>query len=916
MIRDLLQPAVTCHDRTILKDIQKELTRRGPVAVYCRDRWRLLLPQMAIGYPNTRLAVDLPLVDPPLLSPNLSLPEAAEILANSSCPLGLVLEGEKLLGQVSLRQVLKAIAEEARHAAQLGEALSHILLRARALVWRYPLPMELISSRGEARPSTLQGLEIHGPMEDLLGYSLEDFKTRPNLWYRNVHPENRPKVIHAFQALLRGKETLILEYRFRRRDGSWVCLRDQVKVEHNPEGELVAFTGVLIDVTEEMEQRRLEDLVHRIHRILSRRNPGEALEKAYELMGEQLPIDTILVWIITKDGIHLVPQWIRRGFQDKVQALTQEAHRIFPPSSKPIRLQSNFKKVIEEGRPVYIPDLHQVPSPAAELVVKHGFRSAFIFPLQLEEEEKNILGLVSSRTNALNDRQRGVLEDLFLTFSSVIRVQHYERKLMELNTTLEERVRQRTFELQTLYEVTKKFGYTLSYDELFRLVVTGLQEVMNFDVAATLLATDQVVDLVVYPSRTLSQEVLDEIKQILLEHFRGEIADKKITLRFRELEKRRPVPMERLGSSFQVSLPVGPGGRTRGMLMIGSEQENAFSKRHVNLLETVVNQASVAVQRLREFLATQEQRLQTLVETLPEGIVLLNQDKHVALCNPTGGQYLALLGSIGLGDRLEQLGDIPVDELLKPSSQELWREVEGPDGRIFEIRSYPVEMAPKPVNWTLIIRDVTKVRESDRKVRSALEGTVYALALAIDRRDPYTAGHQKRVAELAKAIALEMGLQEELIHGIYIGALVHDLGKISIPSEILVKPGHLSDFEFALIKQHPLEGYGILEDVDLPWPVAKVVLQHHERIDGSGYPHGLRGGEIALEAKIVAVADVVEAMSSHRPYRPALGIEKALDEINQNRGKTYDPQVADACLRLFREKGFEFKNGVGGDSRN
>jgi putative nucleotidyltransferase with HDIG domain len=173
-------------------------------------------------------------------------------------------------------------------------------------------------------------------------------------------------------------------------------------------------------------------------------------------------------------------------------------------------------------------------------------------------------------------------------------------------------------------------------------------------------------------------------------------------------------------------------------------------------------------------------------------------------------------------------------------------------------------------------------------------------------RDPYTAGHQQRVTQLAVAIATEMGLPTEQIDGIRVIGTLHDVGKICIPAEILSKPGKLTKVEFTIIKIHSQAGYNILKTVEFPWPVAKIVLQHHERMNGSGYPKGLRGEDILLESRILAVADVVEAMSSHRPYRPALGTHKALEEIEQNSGVLYDADVADACLRLFREKGFQF----------
>jgi HD-GYP domain-containing protein (c-di-GMP phosphodiesterase class II) len=176
---------------------------------------------------------------------------------------------------------------------------------------------------------------------------------------------------------------------------------------------------------------------------------------------------------------------------------------------------------------------------------------------------------------------------------------------------------------------------------------------------------------------------------------------------------------------------------------------------------------------------------------------------------------------------------------------------------------------------------------------------------AIEMRDPYTAGHQKRCADIARAIATEMGFTQEKIDGIRMVGTIHDIGKLSIPAEILTKPIKLTKIEFSLIKEHSVSGYDMLKDIESPWPLAEIIYQHHERMNGSGYPRKLKGNEILIEARIMAVADVVEAMSSHRPYRAALGIEAALEEIEKNKGILYDNVVVDACLSLFREKGYK-----------
>jgi HD-GYP domain-containing protein (c-di-GMP phosphodiesterase class II) len=211
-----------------------------------------------------------------------------------------------------------------------------------------------------------------------------------------------------------------------------------------------------------------------------------------------------------------------------------------------------------------------------------------------------------------------------------------------------------------------------------------------------------------------------------------------------------------------------------------------------------------------------------------------------------------------------------------------------------------------------IYKDITgrkraeeELRRNMKQMRRNLDGTIQAIARTVETRDAYTAGHQRRTTDIAGAVAYEMGLSKEVIDGIRMAGVIHDLGKISIPAEILSKPGQISESESALIKQHPRAGFEILQGIDFNWPVADIVLQHHERINGTGYPYGLKDEEILLEAKIIGVADVIEAMASHRPYRPALGLDDAFEEITMNKGILYDPDVVDASIDLFTRRGYQ-----------
>src|SRR3989339_34775 len=234
---------------------------------------------------------------------------------------------------------------------------------------------------------------------------------------------------------------------------------------------------------------------------------------------------------------------------------------------------------------------------------------------------------------------------------------------------------------------------------------------------------------------------------------------------------------------------------------------------------------------------------------------------------------------------------------------------------------FPVEFSLTPIcegerllGSVLTFRDITPRKQAEEQLQDTLESlrkavgaTIQVMVSAVETRDPYTAGHQVRSSNLARAIAVEMELPQDKIDAIRMSGAIHDIGKMAVPAEILSKPTKLSELEFSLIKEHARRGYEILKDVESSWPLAEIVYEHHERMDGSGYPRNLKGEEICIEARILSVADVVEAMASHRPYRPGLGIDRALEEIENNRGIFYDNTVADACLRLFREKGFKLE---------
>ena len=278
--------------------------------------------------------------------------------------------------------------------------------------------------------------------------------------------------------------------------------------------------------------------------------------------------------------------------------------------------------------------------------------------------------------------------------------------------------------------------------------------------------------------------------------------------------------------------------------------------------------------------------------------------RHVLKAYPeTAAIMVSAIGDPLLAESMLQLG--VYDYIIKPMDR---------NGILISVanafRRRDLEIANRSYRRNLeqmVDERTNSLKRSMTKLENAMNGIVRAIAHTVETRDPYTAGHQRRVADLAAAIAAEVGFEKDKVEAVRVAALIHDLGKISVPAEILSKPSRLTVNEFNLIKEHPQVGYDILKDIEFPWEIATMVYQHHEKLDGSGYPLGVAGDDLLPESRVLTVADIVEAMASHRPYRPGLGIDIALGEINKNKGKFYDPQVADACQALFTEKRFTFE---------
>lgn len=351
------------------------------------------------------------------------------------------------------------------------------------------------------------------------------------------------------------------------------------------------------------------------------------------------------------------------------------------------------------------------------------------------------------------------------------------------------------------------------------------------------------------------------------------------------------------------------------------------------LIKSFFNQKTALMNEIEEHKRTGAHLTQSLsllhatLESTTDGILVVDRQGKVTSYNQKFLNLWQIPKSVAETKNNQTLLNYVLEQLKEPKQffdkvmrlyanpeQQSFDTLEFKDGRIFERYSQPQRIEQEIVGRVWSFRDVSvrKYAEEEQhknllNLRKAMGGTIHALAAATEMRDPYTAGHQRRVANLARVIATEMNLPKEQIEGIRVAGTIHDIGKINIPAEILTKPTKLTDIEFALIKTHSQTGYDILKDIEFPWPIAEFVLQHHERLNGSGYPKKLTAEHILLEARIIAIADVVEAMATHRPYRPALGINEALAEIVKHKGILYDPHVVETCISLFSEKNFQFE---------
>ena len=510
-------------------------------------------------------------------------------------------------------------------------------------------------------------------------------------------------------------------------------------------------------------------------------------------------------------------------------------------------------------------------------------------------------------------------------------------------------INQRYNESMLVKEIGQATSMILDIDKLLQFVMESLEKRLDFDRGMIMLVNKEGTHLVYragfgyhLDGTPEAQEIefhLDkpESRGVVVETFRQQkpcLVDdiKKVEDSFsnRSLDFARHMDV----SSF-ICVPIVFEQESMGVLMV----DNIHSKRpltesDMSLLMGIAPQVAISITNATFFERTRasEERFRALSENAPDIIYTLNDHGAFTYVNPAWERILGhpkeeVIGQYFVKFVKEEDSRIFISTFKRIRDKKQWAidlygAILHKDGteRLFNMSGAPnLDADGKVIGAVGTFKDVTDLKRSEaelqisyNKLQTAMSSTIDAISIIVESRDPYTAGHQRRVASLAIAIAEEIKLSEDQIDKIRMGGLIHDIGKIYIPAEILTKPGRLSKIEFDMMKSHPEVGYKILQQVDFIPPIAQMVHQHHERMDGSGYPLGISGDNILLESRIIAVADSVEAMASHRPYRPALGIEKALEMILNEKGKSYDSQIVDACVTLFKNRDFQFPQDDGG----
>lgn len=737
-------------------------------------------------------------------------------------------------------------------------------------------------------PETKRWLRCNDRLCEILGLTREQLllKTWPEL----THPDDLAEDLANFDRVMRGEtEGYSIDKRFLRPDGMTVHVAIDVRAVRRADRSVELFMCTVQDITERKQRELLLQRQRNLYAALSATN--QAIIRLHDR-------DALFTQVcrIAVEEAGFAFSWV--GLLDPATGAVNPVARYGEDSgyvghlqvtSDPQRPEGRGATglVIRDGRHRIINDIQGTPymQPWHDGASRAGVHSSASFPIHEAGQVIGTLNLYARERDYFDTEMIGMLDEMAAGLSHALDTLESERQRDGAMAAL--KVAEERWQLALeggehgVWEWNVQTGESFYSQQWKKMLGYAEQEVGN--------TVDE------WKSR-LHPDDIDSATQQIERHLRGETPIYASEHRLRHRNGRYLWILDR-GKIFTRSNDGRP------LMMMGTQ--------------TDISARREADARLRE----SEAKFKGLVEQSIVGIVIIDGDT-MYYANPRIAEILGYAADEILGfsiSRLIHAEDWPavrerIDDVLSGRLHDIRHEFRAlrKDGSIVHLGTHGsrTEYAGRPA-VIAVVQDITSRLDAEKQLAGyvaqlerSIMRTVEAISQMVELRDPYTASHERRVGDLAAAIGQELGLDQHRITGLRVAGTVHDVGKITVPSEILSKPGKLSAIEYELVKAHPEKGHEILKNIDFPWPVAKVVLQHHERMDGSGYPQGLKDNDIMLEARILAVADVIESMSTHRPYRPALGLEAALKEILAHSGSLYDPQVVAVTLRLFRERGY------------